>query len=505
MARLSRIQYQNTARDLLGIDASHAASLSTDERTGLFAANTTTLPTLETSQAYMRTAATLATEALKQNRQGLLPTDCMALGEAACGRAFIAALLPKAYRRPVSPQDIEPVLASFNLGVQLVGFERGLELALQTVLMSPDFLYRVERGGQDLSTAAPGTVIALDNYELASRLSYFLWQSMPDDQLFAAAADGSIATPSGRTQQVDRMMSSPAFLSMLEHFHAQWLGTEEVTQIARTADEFTNPLAAAMNQEMGLFVSDTIAEKRTVTDLFLSTNAKVSPELAALYDVQGATPGADGLASVTLPEAERAGLLTRAAFLAVHAQDARTSPTVRGYAVRDRVLCQTPPEPPKGVDAVLTPNTTGQPETVRQQLERHASDPACSGCHQLMDPVGLGFENYDLIGRYRQMDGELPVDAKGIFVGGTGPAAKEFNGGVELSKIVAQMPEAKACYARQWMSYALSRSVDEPEACLFQEFAKIADDPNRGGIRGMLQALVTHAVFSVRVLPASNK
>lgn len=503
MSRLTRLQYENTVRDLLGIDGKIARSFSPDDRNGLFTANVNTLPTLETTQAYMRGSAGLAAEALKLNRQGLLPANCAALGDQGCGQAFVEALLPRAYRRPTTPQDNEPILASFKLGLDLQDFDRGIELALQTVLMSPDFLYRVERGGQDLSAAAPGAVIALDTYELASRLSYFLWQSMPDEQLFQAAADGSIATPVGRAQQVERMMLSPAFLPTLEHFHAQWLGTEEITGIARSAEEFTGPVASAMGQEIDAFVSDAVLQKQAIADLFLSARARVAPGLAALYGVSGGTPDAEGLVSVTLPQAERAGLLTRAAFLAVHAHDGSTSPTVRGFAIRDRILCETPPEPPADVDATIKPDPNGKPETLRQQLERHASDPACSACHQLMDPVGLGFENYDLIGRYRQMDGALPVDANGTFIGGSGPAVA-FNGAVEFSKIVSELPEAKACYAQQWMTYALSRPVERTETCLIEDLGEVGNDPNQGGIRAMLAALATHSVFSIRVLPGSN-
>jgi len=450
--RLNRVEYNNTVKDLLGTSLRPADNFPADDRGGGFD-NVADVLTLSSTQLslYQQAAAALVDDALTNAtlRSSVVTCDLAKQG-AACARTTLEAFAPRAFRRPVAATEIDQLMTLVTLATSKGDtVEQGLELALQSVLLSPNFLFRVELDPTPTSV----TPHPLNGYELASRLSYFLWSTMPDDQLTAAAAAGTLSDPATLKTQVARMLASPKAQALVDNFAGQWLATravQEITPDPMTFPRFDDELRAAMAGESAAFFQDLVTGKLTGDQLLTADYTYVNDRLAAHYGLPAVN--STKLVKVSLTgNAQRGGILGHASLLTVTSHPSRTSPVVRGKYVLTQLLCDDIPPPPAGVD-VAALDGAGATGTLRQRLEAHRSNPSCALCHGRMDPIGFGLENYDAIGAYRTMDGNDVVDASGTL-----PDGRAFSGRRELAQLIAADPAYASCFASKLYSYALGR------------------------------------------------
>ena len=501
LRRLTAAQYDNTVRDLLGLTTrpSEQFSFAPDERVGPFTSNSIApVGDLQVEQ-YMTAAEGIAAEVVG-DLAALLPCDPGAVGDLACAEEFVADLGLRAYRRPLDAGERARLMGVFEEGRAQEDFANGIRLTVQAVLQSPFFLYHVEDGEP---ADGVGDLVALDDYALASRLSYFLWNTMPDDTLFAAAASGELATASGLSGQLDRLLADPRSEEAIASFHLQWLGADEIAHLEKDPDFFPlfdRALADAMLDETARFSSWVLREGDGTLETLFTAEFTITddPGLLALYGVtlpEGHQPGDP----VPLPEGQRAGLLTHASLLASHSHANQTSPIHRGVLVRQNLFCHMLPPPPPDVDDV--PPDPDPNATTRERFDQHTSDPSCAGCHNLIDPVGFGFENYDGIGAFRTMEGDLPVDASGELLATDvdGP----FDGVVELAAQLVESQTVRQCVSRQWFRFALGRSETIEDTCtmdrLYESFESSGHD-----VRVLLRELVLSDAFRYRRSPAGE-
>lgn len=468
LRRLTRAQYDNTIRDLLGLDLGLAAGFVSDEKVGTFDSNAIASVTELSVEQYMDAAEQLAAEAVT-DLSALLPCDPAVIGEDECAAQFVDTFGRRAYRRPLTAEQHADAMALYHHGLDQGGFADGIRVVVQGLLQSPFFLYHVEQA----PAGSEGEVLTLSPYELASRLSYFLWESMPDDELLAAAAEGELSTPEQLQAQAERMIGDPRAADSIRHFHLQWLELESLDQLDKDPElfpEFSPQLATSMEEEIGRFAEHVILEGDGSLRTLMTADFTFADEsLAELYGV--AHPGG-GFARIQLPPDERSGLLTLAGVMATHAHHNQTSPVLRGVMVRENFLCQIPPPPPDNVDD----NPPGLDPTLptKERYEQHRSDPECAGCHNLIDPLGFGFEHFDATGRFRTMDGQNPVDASGEVVGAE-DADGPYDGHRELTERLASSEYARGCVSRQWFRYALGRLETSADECTLDEiYARFA-------------------------------
>lgn len=463
LRRLTRVEYNNTVRDLLGVDLSPADRFPADEVAGGFANNAAVLtvsPLL--AERYMEAAELLSAEAVK-TLPVLLPCQpgSTAASEEACARQFAQRFGRRAFRRPVAEPEVERLMRAYTAGRADAPFAGGIELMIRTALQSPSFLYRFEFGG----AARPGEkLVPLSQHELAARLSYFLWGSMPDDRLAAAADGGQLATTEQLAAQARLMLADRRARPAVAEFYRQWLGLGALDGVVKDAaayPAFTEELRAAMRAETPAFVEHLLwTGDRRLATLFTAPFGFGSAPLAGLYGVTA--PGGAATAMLPLPAAQRSGVLTQAGVLTVHALPDQSSPVARGKFVRERMLCQEPPPPPP--DLNVTPPEVDPTKPTRERFAAHTASAACSVCHQLMDPIGFGFEGYDGIGRFRTSDGGKPVDDSG-WVAQSRDIDGNFRGARELGDKLAASAEVRDCVATQWFRYAFGRFDGAGDDC----------------------------------------
>ncbi len=412
----------------------------------------------------------------------------------ACETKIITNLARRAFRRPVSQADVAPYLKIDALARRQGGsFEDGLSAALEAILVSPDFLFRVEREHPAKIASTKGVPPAtgiqpLDDYELASRLSYFLWSSMPDDELMRAANQGSLHKPEVIEAQVRRMLRDPRSNALVTNFAGQWLELRRLESVTPDRDkfpEFENYLRMSMRKETELFFRSIMDEDRSILDLLDAKYTFLNQRLAEFYgikDVKGPE-----WRRVDLAGTKRGGILTQASVLTVSSYATRTSPVLRGKWVLENLLNAPPPPPPPNVPA-LAEAKAGTAASLRQVMEEHRSNPVCASCHSKMDPIGFGLENFNAIGEWRDKDGNFPVDASGVL-----PDGRKFNGPTELEAILRQNKDAFAeCVAEKMLIYALGRGVERYDRpALKQITARMAADDYR------FSSLVTGIVESM--------
>jgi Protein of unknown function (DUF1592)/Protein of unknown function (DUF1588)/Protein of unknown function (DUF1595)/Protein of unknown function (DUF1585)/Protein of unknown function (DUF1587) len=492
LRRLTSSQYNHAVRDLIGYTGDAAADFSADERIGPFTSNfAAPVSDLQVEQ-YMAAAEELAVWSI-EDIGALLPCDPVADGEDACATQLIAELAPRAYRRPLTADELTGLQGVYQDGVAQGDFANGIRLVVQGLLQSPWFLYHVEFGEDD---GASGELVALTDHELAARLSFFLWDSMPDDALFAAAQAG-LDDDAALTEQVDRMLADPRARDGVAHFHLQWLGVDEVDKVEKTAEyfpSFDSTLASAMLQETADFSSYVVLDGDGMLSTLLTASYTLSTDadLLALY---GVTVPADHVAGepIPLPADQRSGLLTQASVMTKHAHVNQTSPVHRGKLVRENLLCQPLLPPPPDVDTV--PPTPDPDATTRERFEQHRTDPSCSGCHGLIDPLGFAFEHYDGIGAWRAIEAGAPVDASGEIT--VTDVDREIDGALEMGAAFAESTTVQECVARQWFRFAFGRSETEQDACstdtLDADFAA-----SGGDVRQVIRTLVLSDAFRHR-------
>lgn len=501
LPRLTAAQYHNALRDLLG-SSIPVYPVETDTNPYLFfsiGAASTTLSELGT-QLYEEAAeqATNLVFADPGKRAALVGCTPATPGDA-CAAEYLSRFGRRAFRRPLAEDELARwVKVSVDLA-QPDAWE-GLRLATSGMLQAPSFLYRAELGQPD--PLVPGQR-RLDAWEMASRLSFLFWESVPDDALLDAAAAGSLDTPEGIAAEAERLLEDTRAQETIQAFFAQYLDLGRLNTVQRTAESyplFSETMTASMRTEVELLVDGVVSGRGDARSIFSTQTTFVNAELAALYGVDA--PGADASTFVQVdldPEGPRAGMLTLGAFLTMNAHDTQTSPTARGKYVRERVLCQTVPPPPPDVSTDLEPPGEGEaPKTVREQLEEHRTNPACAGCHSFIDPPGFLFEHYDSVGAYRtKLPGDLPVDASGDLDG------KPLNDARGLAKELEDDPRVAACMVKQLFRHALGRLDTKGETPALEEiqsrFAEVEYD-----FRELMVELVTHPSFRTLAEPEAN-
>ncbi len=490
--RMTRFEYNRTVSDLLGDDTSPASTFGAEEEKLGFNNNAANLITSQAlTEQYMIAAEGVserATEPITKN----LPCDPVADGEDQCAAAFVDSFGARAFRRPLSEAERSMFLAQYSFGRTQADFRLGIRMVIETALQSPAFLYRVEFGVPE--DEADG-VVPLSSWEMASRLSYFLWGSMPDEELFAAAEAGELETAAEVEAQARRMLDHPNARVLVAEFHKQWLDYERVANVTKDAElypDWSPAIGNLMAQETQSFIEHAIFEDQgDVTTLLSAPYSYMNADLAAFYGVPG-NLGED-FARVDLDPAQRAGLLTMGTLLTINSHTNQTSPTLRGRLIREQLLCDTVPPPPPNVSTeapTVEPGSTG-----KDRFKQHTADPACAGCHGLMDPIGFGFENFDTVARYRDEEGGKPVDATGELVGSdvNGP----FDGVVALASKLASSEEVGACYAKQWFRYGYGREEMEADACTIAEIdSKFS--ASGGNIKELLVTLTQTDAFLYR-------
>lgn len=373
--------------------------------------------------------------------------------EPACARQILGSLARQAYRRPVDERDVQALVDFYNQGRTEGGFEAGIQFALERVLVSPDFLFRIE---QDPVDAEPGTMYAISDTELASRMSFFLWSSLPDDELLDLVERKALREPGVLEAQVARMMADPRAEAFIENFVGQWLYLRNLDAIypdPAAFPEFDENLRAAFQRETELFIEDQIRSDSSLLELLSADYTFVNERLARHYDI----PGIYGsrYRKVTLDGAERGGLLGHGGLMMVTSYPNRTSPVLRGKFVLENLLGGPPPEPPPNVPALET-SSDGRVLTMREAMAMHRENPACRVCHAAMDPIGFSLENYDAVGKWRREFAGQPVDASGIL-----PDGKTFNGPDGLRGLLLERPDdLVGTITEKLMRYALGRGLE---------------------------------------------
>lgn len=370
----------------------------------------------------------------------------------------------RAFRQPVHSHDVELFTGLVTAAVDRgESFERAMQLGLQAILVSPRFLFRVET---PIHPDDPNHVHDVGQYELASRLSYFLWSTMPDDELFRAAQQGSLAGHDVLLAQVDRMLKSPKSDALIQNFAGQWLHLRSLTDVRPNRQlfpEFSEQLAEDMQTETRLLVEHLLREDKSLMELLTADFTFVNERLAGLYGLSGVT--GDEFRLVQLTDVPRRGIVTHASILTLTSDPARTLPVKRGKWILETILGSAPPPPPPNIPPLTATEAENPRATLREQLARHRQDPACSGCHQAMDPLGLAFENYDAIGRWRDSVDENPVVAAGEL-----PDGRSFQNAVELTGLLRQQEDRFAeQVTRAMLTYALGRGLEPYDQCTVDE------------------------------------
>ena len=462
LRRLNRAEYDNTMRDLLGTAEKPAASsfAADDVEDGFDTIGESLVMSLVLAEQLDKATGELVDELLARPagdvwRSRILVCEPTTANAATCIPQILSAFMGNAYRRPVAADEVQS-RASLAATVQQASGDavRGLKAALKSVLMSPHFLYRVELGDPASPEATP-----LSDYELASRLSYFLWASMPDQSLLDAAAAKKLSpAKQDLTSQIDRMLADPKAQGLIEGFAGQWLSTREAAVFVADEEVFPtydDALRLAMPQETNLFFKALIAEQQPLSALMLGNFTFVNARLAEEYGLPGG--GGAEFKRVSLDGTPRSGILTQAAFLTVSSYPSRTSPVRRANWVLDQLLCDPPPAAPPNVPALTETLPPGA--TLRETFELHRKDPGCASCHKIMDPIGFALENFDAMGRYRTMDNGKPVDASGQLADGT-----PLNSAADLAQAIAADDDFPICVAKQLLTYAVGRSFGTPAA-----------------------------------------
>jgi hypothetical protein len=457
--RLTRGEYNRTVRDLLGDDTRPADSFVPEETSLGFNNNANALlvtPIL--AEQYLTAAEDLANRATV-SLSALLRCASSSIDEA-CVQSFIRDFTRFAFRRPITEDEFQRYWSAYQTALTGQDQRGALRVVIGAVLLSPRFLYRAESGEPPL----PGSHLArLTQWETSTRLSYLLWGSMPDRELFEAADRNELTTPAQIEAQARRLLAHPRAREIVADFHRQWLELDQVTTLEKDAalfPEFTPGLGRHLADETKAFLEHvTWNEPNGFAALFSASFSFLTPELGSVYGVS--VPAGAGPQRVELPPGQRAGLLTQAGLLGLHAHADQSSPVHRGRFVRERLLCQPLPPPPP--DLVITAPDLDPTLTTRQRFAAHSLEPACKGCHQLMDPIGLGFETYDAMGKWRATENGLPIDASGELI--QSDVAGPFQGAVELAAKLANSRDAQVCLSTQWFRYGYGRAEQDTDAC----------------------------------------
>jgi hypothetical protein len=459
--RLNRAEYDNTIRDLVGVDFRPAKDFPADDVGHGFdnIGDVLTIPPL-LMEKYLTAAEKVVEEALKQpaSRKLLMPK---APREKGATPSNLKQFASRAWRRPATEDEVKRLLRFVQLAREQGDDQAvGLKMAYQAVLVSPHFLFRVELDRHGDKTGP------LDDYQLASRLSYFLWSSMPDEELFRLAETNKLHEPATLEAQVKRMLDDKKAVALAQNFASQWLNLRNLSAFSpdpKRFPAFTPTLRTAMLRETEEFFLHVMRQDRPLTDFLDGDYTFVNQELGRFYGLDGAK--GNTFEKVSLAGTPRGGILTHASVLAVTSNPTRTSPVKRGKWILENILGTPPPPPPENAGELKEEGELKG--TMRQQLEQHRADPNCAGCHARMDPLGFGFENFDAIGAWRSSEGKHKIDAGGVL-----PDGSKFDGPVELRSILVKKKDAfTKTLTEKVMTYAIGRGTERTDRCFVEEIA----------------------------------
>ncbi len=501
LARLTHAQWQNTVRDLFHLtDLSGIATFTSDPKTAgyIFENNAEALSVDDALWQEYRVAANAVIDLVMQDQQVLSKILPPAGGDdSARARSFIEQFGQRAYRRPLTEQEIKDHLELFQNAPPLfsgaAAFDAGVRLVIQAMLQSPHFLYRIE-----LSTDVKGDLIPLSPWELASRLSYTLWSTMPDDELFAAAGNGQLAKPEQIEAQARRMLDDPRAESTVVAFHTTMLDVDKyATKTPNTNQHPDVPatLLQSAEQETELFIKDVFTGDRGYKQLLTSNQTFVNADLAEIYGLSGSYDSQFELA--TLDANRRAGIFTQVGFLAVNATSADPDPIHRGAFLAKRIACIPIAAPPINIPPL--PPANGK--TNRETVASHTEVEGCVHCHGTMiNPYGFPFENYDLFGRWRDSDNGQPIDSTS-----SPPIDGQPTPVVDAVDLIGKLAESESvheCYAKHWVEYGFGRNKKDEDAELIETLGALSREG--GSVKDVIAKLVTNRAFvnrSVKELP----
>jgi hypothetical protein len=413
--------------------------------------------------------------------------------EPACARRVVSSLARRAYRRPATAAEVETLMTFYRQGREAGDFEVGLQHALARILVAPAFLLRTE---DPPAGTAPGTVYGISDLALASRLSFFIWSSIPDDELLDLAVAGRLKSPAVLDKQVRRMLADPKASELIENFAGQWLYLRDLDTIQTEAANFDDNLRQSFKRETEMLFGTIVREDRSLLDLLDADYTFVDERLARHYGI----PNVYGsyFRRVQLDaNGPRRGILGHGSMQTVTSVATRTSPVMRGKWVLENLLGAPPPEPPPGVEVNLDPTPGAAPTTLRQRLEQHRANPVCASCHKVMDPIGFALENFDLVGAWRETDGPGPIDATGQLADGT-----PLKGPADLRRALTSRSDAFLTLATEkLLTYAMGRPVTDTDMSSVRAIVRrVSQDGNR--FSALVVAVTQSAPFRMRVKKA---
>jgi hypothetical protein len=421
--------------------------------------------------------------------------------EASCANQIISDFTTQAYRRPLVAADMEPLLAFYNQGKEVGGFEEGIRRALTRALASPNFLYRTYTPPAGVS---PGEIYALDDLELASRLSFFLWSSIPDRELLDKAIAGELSEPSELQSQISRMIQDPRSVTLASNFAYQWLKLAKLDEINPDGAIFPYAYGAGdlrpdFKKEIELFIDSVIREDGSVTDLLSASYSYLNERLAlhyGIHDVKG-----NRFRRVELEDSKRWGLLGKGGILMTSAYPNRTSPVLRGAWILENIMGTPPPVPPPDVEDLAENEVGKKATTVRERLEQHRQNPTCFACHGVMDPLGFALENFDAVGHWREIDrySRDPIDSTGVL-----PSGVEVRGPNDLRMALTEDPSMFArTVATRLMTYALGRPVEATDMPQVRELVRNAAAEDYR-FSALIQGIVDSPAFRYGIVPSED-
>ena len=412
--------------------------------------------------------------------------------EQACAEKILTQLARRAYRRPTTSEDIRTPLGFYREGRSAGGFDAGIQFAVERILADPDFLFRIER---DPAKAAPATAYRIGDLELASRLSFFLWSSIPDDELLDLAVRGKLGDARVLEQQVRRMFADERSRALVDNFAGQWLylrNVRELTPDPTVFAGFDDNLRTALQRETELFVESQLREDRSVLDLLDADYTFLNERLARHYGIRNVY--GERFRRVPVTDVHRRGLLGQGAILAVTSYPNRTSPVLRGKWLLENILGTPPPAPPPNVPGLPDRGEGGQPASVRERLELHRKNPVCATCHAQMDPLGFALENFDAIGAWRTTsEAGTPIDASGAL-----PSGAKFDGPVGLrSLLVSRREQFVETVTEKLLAYALGRGIQHYDLPVIRRIVR-ETTPSDHRWSALILGVVKSAPFRMR-------
>lgn len=489
--RLTRDQFDRTVRDLLGDTTAPARAFPPDDNTeGFYVGGLATNLFVEQEAMVAETLAEVAAAEI------VASSGCD-LAAAACRDGWLSDFARRAYRRPATDEDLDRLRTVYEVGASEEGVQTGVRLVVQTALMSASFLYHSEVAPEG---AEAGDVVLVEDFAIASRLSYFLWASMPDDALLEAAAEGRLRDREGLLEEARRMLADPKAQDGFRSFTNQWLRVDQIDRIEKDDSvhpDFDNATARDLRLSLEAFL-DEVWESGDGRLLYTADFGYVNARLAPIFGLDPADFGEE-LERTALDPEQRSGLLTHPGLLALNSKANQSDPIHRAKFVRERLLCQHLPAPPDDLTVVAPDPAPGL--TTRERFAEHSSNPACAGCHTLLDPLGFGFEHYDAIGAWRDSEEGTAVDASGR-MNGTDDFDGDFYGAVELAGQMVESQQVRTCVAQQLFRFALQRVETTDDECSLDGIEATVED-GALDLEELMLAIVGSDAFRFMQVPAS--